>query len=221
MADEPLIPQGTPTVNTEPNFRVSTPHLPLQPPPREAKEWDEFQKHMRATMRPEDQGEIQMIPCVTPRGATFTAKVYKPKRKDWETEEQWKARPGRVSELCDYRFPGDGGGQPHVDEHGQPFPCDALGVRVDPRNGRKASGKKDNGDYTWPEEIQDQLARKVQIMKTYWHRDLAEYHGRPLPDMLRATHQAELEEFRAWKARKDAKKPAAADPPPAPPKPTK
>lgn len=218
---EPLIPEGTPAVDTRPNFTITQPHTPQAEPPREAKDWDDFQAHMRRTTRPEDRGEVQMIPCVTPRGAMFTAKVYKPKRKEWETEEQFQMRPGRIQELCEYRFPGDGLGQPHTDANGQPHACDAMGVRVDPRTGRRGPGKKENGDYTWPEEIQDMLQRKVQIVKTFWHRDIAEYCGRPLPDMIRASHQAELEEFRAWKSRKDAKKPAAVDPPANPPKPSK
>ena len=212
MANEPLIPEGQTTLDTSPNFRISPPVAPQAGPPREAKDWDDFQAHMRRTTRPEDNGEIQMIPCVTLRGATFTAKVYKAKQKEYESDEDFARRPGRVQELSDYRFPGDGMGQPHVDEFHQPHTCDAMGVRIDPRTGRRGPGKKENGDYTWPEEIQDPLQRKVQIMKTFWHRDLAEYCGRPLPDMIRASHQAELAEFRAWKEQKDGAKTAAKKP---------
>jgi len=208
---EPLIPQGQPLIDTSANFRISQPVTP-QPVPKEAKDWDDFQAHMRKMTRPEDKGEIQMVPCITPRGATFTAKVYKPKQKEWESDEDFARRPGRVSELCDYRFPGDGLGQPHTDGHNQPHTCDAMGLRTDPRTGRRAPGKKENGDYTWPEEIQDQMQRKVQIMKTFWHRDLAEYHGRPLPDMIRASTQAELEEYRTWKEQQAAAKAAPKKP---------
>jgi hypothetical protein len=209
MAQEPLIPEGQTSIDTSANFRVSPPVAAQVPP--EAKDWDDFQAHMRRTTRPEDKGETQLIPCITARGARFTAKVYKAKRKEWETEETFAARQGRVQELCDYRFPGDGMGQPHVDVNGQPHTCDEIGVRIDPRTGRRGPGKKENGDYTWPEEIQDALQRKSQIMKTFWHRDLSEYCGRPLPDMIRASYAEEVAEFRAWKEQQ-AKKPEGKKP---------
>ncbi len=186
MAKEQLIPEGKTNLNLEPNFTVR------KPVPEAAQQWDDVQNHIRATHRPDDRGELERVKCVTPRGATFTAVVYRAAQKQYETDEAYARRVGRVQTLDDYRHPGDG----FRDEKGEP---DDMSYFVDPRNGARRMGKDDQGNWNWPVEVLDQQSRKQEIVKTWWHRDLAEYCGKPLPFLIKQEHAEELAEFRDWK----------------------
>jgi hypothetical protein len=186
MAKEQLIPEGKSNVNLDPNFSVR------KAAPAPIEQWDEVQDHIRETHRPDDRGEIEHVPCVTPRGAKFTALVYRAAQKRYESNDAYSRRLGRVQTLDDYRHPGDG----WRDERGEP---DDMSYFVDPRNGARKIGKDDQGNWNWPVEVQDQQTRKREIMKAWWHRDLAEYCGKPLPYLIRQEHSEELAEFRDWK----------------------
>lgn len=192
MAKEQLIPDGKSNIDTSANFLVHRPTPQAQrPTPDAIAKWDETQAHIRDTHKPQSYSEIWEIPCITPRGATFTARVEKPARKPWETDAEFEHRQGTVRELQNYRFPGDG----FRDEDGK---LDDMSYHQ-PAKGPRLPGKNDAGEYTWPVEIQNQQSRKIEIVKTWWHRDLAEYCGKPLPALIRLDHQAELDEFRKWK----------------------
>lgn len=138
-------------------------------PQTDQERFDQFSESLRTPAAPSEITE-QMVPCISPTGATFTARVVKSR-----TYPQ-----GRVVQLDDYRQP-EGFDVPA--RSGGLYPGEVEQIFA------SNAGSQERKDYS--------VQFKKWSWETYWREDLRAFVGKPLPLHIRVDMQAKMASLEA------------------------